>query len=73
MKLRSRFLGQGFFLGVWFACLLLATIQDWLGLEGYISHIRAYWIHVPWWFWLPIWGLWLVVMCGAIRLARMPD
>jgi hypothetical protein len=38
--------------------LMMALIQDFMGMEAYIAHLRAGWIDVHWTVWLiPIFGI----------------
>ena len=36
-------------MGALAAFSITAAIQDFLGLEGYIQHVRDTWINLPWW------------------------
>lgn len=41
--------------GVFVAFCLMALHQDLLGLEGYVAHVRAHWVELPW-------GVWIVLL-----------
>lgn len=47
----------GFLLHSFMTC----AIQDWHGLEKYIAVVRAGWWNIPWWMWLPLIMLTLLV------------
>ena len=42
-------MSRHFYMGALAAFSIVAAIQDWLGLEGYIQHLRDTWIDLPWW------------------------
>ena len=29
-------------------------IQDWLGLQGFLSLVNRHWVNRPWWVWVPL-------------------
>lgn len=51
-------MNNSFIRGIFTMALMMALIQDFMGMEAYIAHLRAGWIDVHWTVWLiPIFGI----------------
>lgn len=40
---------SSFWHGIAVSAGLSSMFQDWLGLDGFIEHLRGHWINMPWW------------------------
>ena len=69
----SKKIVESFCLGFFCALSCVALMQDWMGLSGYIEHIKANWWHIHWARWIPCIAYCLYKFRLNVKISYMID